>query len=220
MTTRLAVIALVMLVGAATPHLALADQPCEVVPMPCTFEGRPFRVRVVDADTRAPIEGVHVLAEWKVKGGPLTVQDAVTGPDGVAAFPGWGPKSGPYTGMQPPVDPGLTFFKPGYLTREIFNERSPLSGYKDRVRRFHEDGDAFEMWPFSGTPERWAMELAKATRTLSAPMSDEVRRSFREPYLRRLYRVRAERDALPEPVRSDQKYFGLLEGHLWTLETK
>ena len=31
------------------PVAAAPDQPCEVVPMPCTFEGLPFKITVIDA---------------------------------------------------------------------------------------------------------------------------------------------------------------------------
>jgi hypothetical protein len=39
-----------------------AGQPCEVVPMPCTFEAVRFRFTVVDAETRRPLADVHALA--------------------------------------------------------------------------------------------------------------------------------------------------------------
>ena len=45
------------------PLWVQADQPCEVVPMPCTFEALAFEFRVVDAETRQPLPDVHALAE-------------------------------------------------------------------------------------------------------------------------------------------------------------
>jgi hypothetical protein len=63
------------------------------------------------------------------------------------------------------------------------------------------DGETFGIWPFRGIPEQWADELPKAIRVFAAPISDEMRLAFRVPYLNRLYRVRAERDRLPEALR-------------------
>src|SRR5437667_9805137 len=70
------------------PVAAAPDQPCEVVPMPCTFEGLPFKITVIDAETRQPLADVHALAEWQIHGaggrlnGPLMVLDATSGRDG------------------------------------------------------------------------------------------------------------------------------------------
>lgn len=208
----------------ALPTSVGATQPCEVVPMPCTFEGRPFLVTVVDAETREPLGGVHVLAEWQVYGargrrnGPLMVKDVVSGADGIVAVEGWGPIDGPVVGMVTGYDPGLTFFKPGYEVLVVPNLGGPPAREHERVRRFFQDGQTLQLTRFRGTPEQWAAELAKAARPLATPMADQVRLEFRSVYLNRLYRVRAERERLPEPIRSDGKWFGLLEAHIRLLE--
>src|SRR3989442_70650 len=41
------------------PVAAAPDQPCEVVPMPCTFEGLPFKITVIDPETRQPLADVR-----------------------------------------------------------------------------------------------------------------------------------------------------------------
>src|SRR6266571_2626097 len=67
-------------------------QPCEVIPMPCTFEAAPFRLRVIDAETLQPLVDVHALVEWQMEGaggranGPLMVKDALSGADGQLSF--------------------------------------------------------------------------------------------------------------------------------------
>jgi hypothetical protein len=188
----------------ATP--GSAEQACEEFPVPCIYEGRPFRLVVVDAETRVPVAGVHVLAEWQTyaggrRNGPIMVQDGETGPDGSVAFQAWGPIEGPWDGLVAPNDPILTFFKPGYRVLVESNKDPTPRESKARIRRFMRDGETFGIWPFRGIPEQWADELPKAGRVFAAPISDEMRLAFRVPYLNRLYRVRAERDRLPEALR-------------------
>src|SRR2546430_17653302 len=80
-------LAMVLLVTSSLllPLGAHADQPCDVVSMPCTFEGLPFKLKVVDADTHQPVADVHALAEWRVGGGggratgPPTAQTTARG---------------------------------------------------------------------------------------------------------------------------------------------
>src|SRR5712692_8595455 len=90
------------------------DQPCEVVRMPCAFEALPFKLHVIDAETRKPLVDVHALAEWQMEGaggranGPLMVKDAVSGVDGQLSFDGWGPVQGPWTGLVIGSDPAVT----------------------------------------------------------------------------------------------------------------
>src|SRR5437667_7675538 len=78
----------ILLVSLVSPIAAAPEQPCEVVPMPCTFEGLPFKITVIDAETRKPLADVHALAEWQIHGaggrlnGPLMVLDATSGRDG------------------------------------------------------------------------------------------------------------------------------------------
>jgi acyl-coenzyme A synthetase/AMP-(fatty) acid ligase len=62
------------------PLWVQADQPCEVVPMPCTFEALAFEFRVVDAETRQPLPDVHALAESRYI---CVLKDGVHGDDAV-----------------------------------------------------------------------------------------------------------------------------------------
>lgn len=70
----------------------------------CLYEGVPFTIKVVDKETGSPLPNVHALAEWLQQGrfgagGPVMVQDAVSGPDGVLTFPAWGPLRGSPDGL-------------------------------------------------------------------------------------------------------------------------
>lgn len=89
---------------------------------------------VVDADTQAPIEGVNVVAHWKLKFGieggsssDLELMESVTDANGRFYFPAWGPKSAPlrisFTARLQHADPEIIFFKAGYEPLVVYNDR-------------------------------------------------------------------------------------------------
>src|SRR5438128_5740711 len=128
--------------------LDAADQACEVFPVPCVFEGLPFHLTVVDAETRKPLANVHALAEWRRYGkggrldGQVAVQDAVSSADGTLKFSAWGPLEGLTSGL------GLGEPRPG------MNER-------ERARGFYPDREAYALEPFHGDSAQWIEELKK-----------------------------------------------------------
>src|ERR1051326_9360341 len=78
--------------------------------------------KVVDADTRAPIEGGGVLADWKLyRGGighgghrdSLLVEETVTDGGGEFHFGKWGPRVRPMYAVLDTA-PWLVVFKAGY----------------------------------------------------------------------------------------------------------
>src|SRR2546422_3791055 len=162
---KTAAMTFMLLVSLVSPIVAAPAQPCEVVPMPCTFEGLPFKITVIDAETRKPLADVHALAEWQMHGaggrlnGPLMVLDAASGPDGALAFPGWGPVDGSVMGLGIGRDPIITLFKSGYKALVINNADPPGALETQRVRRFYQDGRTYELEPFRGTDEEWIHEL-------------------------------------------------------------
>lgn len=168
----------------------------------CPYEGVPFRFTVVDAETGQPLPEVHALAEWVLEGfhgvnGPLMVQDAVGGPDGVIAFPAWGPITGPPSGLRIRLDPAITLFKPGYQVLPIFNSYIVESVEKTqtlRVRRFDPDGATFKLERFRGTAEEWLKELQKAAYPgFMGRASAEQIGPYARHYIARIRRVLAER---------------------------
>src|SRR2546428_155009 len=151
------------------PVAAAPDQPCEVVPMPCTFEGLPFKITVIDAETRKPLADVHALAEWQIHGaggrlnGPLMVLDAASGPDGALAFPGWGPVDGSVMGLGIGRDPIITLFKSGYKALVINN-----ADHERLVSRFEQRDDRIAANPqahdrtVDGPPARKSKRTVRA----------------------------------------------------------
>jgi hypothetical protein len=89
---------------------------------------------LVDADTKAPLPGVHVIAEWAIRGGMnygdvvgyMNVMETVTDKDGRFHFPAWGPRPNLHFGAIFQDAPGLIFFKAGYRYAALANNGSVL----------------------------------------------------------------------------------------------
>ncbi len=214
-----------VLMGWSAPALgAQTDQPCDVVPMDCTFEALPFEFTVVDAETHRPLADVHALAEWQIHGvggrpnGPLMVLEAVSGQNGVLNFPGWGPITGPVTGIGIGRDPVITLFKTGYRTLVINNGDPPGTKETQRVRRFGQHGRTYALEPFRGAPPEWLQELERVYAGIAFPRSDDQSLQFRGPYLNRLRRVWAEREKVPEGFRGERDLFWFVEKRMKFLE--
>jgi hypothetical protein len=197
----------------------------------CLYEGVPFTIRVVD-QTGQPLAGVHALAEWVQwgmygMGPPLMVQDAVSGPDGVLAFPAWGPIRGSPAGLVEASDPVITLFKPGYVLvqsesgalgrREILNRSSKGVSERTRVRRFTDNGRTVAMEPFRGTTDEWVKEIHEA-RSGAGGIGDEAFLRYRVPYLNRLRRLLAEQDHLPKKYREPGDFFWGIQRQITFLE--
>ncbi len=206
------------------PLWAQAGQPCEVVPMPCTFEALPFTFTVVDAETRQPLVDVHALAEWQKEGvggrlnGPLMVLEAVSGPDGVLGFPGWGPIQGPVTGIGIGRDPIITVFKTEYKPLMINNGSPPGTKETQRVRRFGQDGRTYALERFRGRREEWLEQLHRVWLGVAVPRDAETTLKFREPYLNRLKRVSAERHKFPPEQQRGGSFFWHVDRELKLLQ--
>src|SRR5260221_11978553 len=87
-----------------------------------TYSAKEIRGKVVDADTGQALEGVNVVAQWKIDRmgvgddkALLHVAEAVNDKEGHFSFPAWGPSVPPLRaafGAGP--DPFLSTFKCGY----------------------------------------------------------------------------------------------------------
>ncbi len=207
------------------PRSAAADLACDVFG-DCVYEGPAFRFTVVDAETREPLAGVHALAEWVQYGfhgrnGPVMVQDATSGPDGVLAFPAWGPVPGSAGGLAIDNDPVISLLKPGYHVAIVPNGRGPQGRDRDlraRQRWATQDGKTIPLQRFQGTSEEWVQALRKVRSGLAFPRSDEQSLQFRGPYLNRLRLVWAERDKVPSRYQERGQFFWFVEFQMKSLE--
>ena len=107
--------------------LALAVSACASAPM---YAGKEIRGKIIDADTKQPIEGTIIVAQWILfhiqpgHGGHksrIHIDEAVADKDGNYVIPAWGPKPHlPFTELQE-RDPELLIFKSGYLPKGVTN---------------------------------------------------------------------------------------------------
>jgi hypothetical protein len=190
----------------------------------CLYESPGFSFKVVDKETGQPLADVHALAEWVQHGyhgrnGPLMVQDAVSGPDGVLRFPAWGPLRGTQAGLVINSDPVLTLFKLGYKVL-LLNNAAPIGLEEtDRVRGFSIGIQTSALEPFRGTTKELIQELDRGGTgaTFGRTFEDQIKQ-FRSPYLNRTKRVWAWLQAAPKGTKGEENYIRAFERDLKYLE--
>jgi hypothetical protein len=221
-----------LLLALAWPSPVRADggtMLCRIL-LQCYWESPPFSIRVIDKETSQPLADVHGLAVWMIYSvgsatGAIFMQDAVSGPDGVLRFAGWGP----LRGSRELERPFITLFKPGYVLprpepglRRTIRGHIPDGEFDTGIRRFSRDGERFAMEPFRGSPAEWLTELQDA---LDAGGNFDPGRPepARTPFLNRLYRVRAEVQRLVDQKISDpdvSAYLSRLESEIRWVERR
>lgn len=139
---------------------------------PPAYSGRAINARVVDATTGRPIDGVVVVADWRLTtwlrhGGtgqtlifyrPETLSDSM----GRLALPAWGPIP------RPPITvltgaPDLVLFKHGYEPLTLRAAVDTDGGPPDlSMRETLWDGTTIQLIPFAGTAATWLGRLSSA----------------------------------------------------------
>lgn len=141
--------------------LAISLSGCAII-----YSAEPIAARVVDAETKQPIESVIVTANWQLEEGTmggnvlvgqLMVMEAVTNKEGKFAFPSWGPKLAISSHLVN-RDPQLLLFKSGYEYRELVN--TFVTNYnKGSLRRSEWNGKTIEMKRFEGALKEYSSHL-------------------------------------------------------------
>lgn len=145
---------------------------CAADEYPATYAAEAIEARVVDADTKQPLEGVIVTANWELVGGfegntpvgQMKVLETVTGKDGKFTFPAWGPEPRK-KGYLRNRDPQLLLFKPGYEYQRHTNEVSSKPNMAS-LRRSDWNGKTVELKPFKGTIEAYENQFESLNRDL------------------------------------------------------
>jgi len=145
-----------------------------------SYSALPFEVKIVDAETGLPLEGVIGNALWRLEArggrnlGNFVATEAVSDKDGMMRMPGWGP-------MEVPKEPG------GYLAQGRLDPNQPtLQLYKqdywfslegapwesaylndphwsgDSVRRVYLDKMVFKLKPFKGPMQQYTDHLIRS----------------------------------------------------------
>lgn len=132
------------------------------------YSAEPMEARVIDAETKQPLDGVIVVGHWQLErgtpggsvlAGQLAVVETVTDRQGRFAFPGFGPRLA-VTSHLVNEDPELILFKSGYRYLALTNEYSGDVELRTRlVRRSEWNGKTIELKPFRGTREEYAEHI-------------------------------------------------------------
>ncbi len=132
-----------------------------------TYSAEPIEAWVIDAETKQPLEGVIVTADWELRGGGLAlggssyagelmVMEAVTDKNGRFYFPAWGPLR-QFKGELHNHDPRLILFKSGYRHEILSNKiRLEAEAALEPVRRSDWDGKTILLKPFKGAAADYA----------------------------------------------------------------
>jgi len=99
------------------------------------YSAEEITTTVIDADTKAPIEGVNVVADWAVRGGVnygatvgyIKVMETVTDVNGKFHFSRWGPRPNFHLGEIRQKAPALMLFKSGYRYTVVENVGGSLN---------------------------------------------------------------------------------------------
>jgi hypothetical protein len=125
--------------------------------------------------------------------------EAVSGPDGQLSFQAWGPIRNASQGLLPGLDPVITLFRPGYRAKLVHNE-TPVQ--RPDTARLHPFAKAGETFTLDQLTERSPLDLVSALWEAAEPVdggnvSRHDPEPFRQIYVRRWKRVKAEAERLP-----------------------
>lgn len=145
--------------------------------------GTEIRGRVIDAETKQPVEGVQVVAVTTYytivsplqmhAGEPTTlhITEAVTDANGEYQISAWGPRLRPVNSVMNDGNPSLRFFKPGYRIAEHHNYGPPTLSLP---RSSKWEGKVIELEPFRGAPTEWALNLGFLQDALGWPDGESI----------------------------------------------
>lgn len=148
----------------------LAAIPACAAVYPPAYSAEAIEASVIDAETKQPLEGVVVTANWELRGGAspggstavgqLMVLEAVTDKNGRFYFPAWGPIR-QFKGELHNHDPKLVLFKSGYEYRILSNKsRFDAEAALEPMRRSQWSGKTIELQPFKGTAKEYAKRIS------------------------------------------------------------
>lgn len=140
------------------------------------YSAQPIEAWVVDEQTKRPLEGVVVVAHWKlmrgtvggrVPVGTMMILETVTDSKGRFSFPAWGPLANTTDGHLEHEDPEIFFFKPGYFSGSLSNHYAVPYLDKPSRRRSEWNGKTIDLRPFSGTTEEYAEHVARQSQSMT-----------------------------------------------------
>lgn len=138
-------------------------QSCAGDSLPDAYSAEAIEAWVIDADTKNPIEGVVVTANWQLDGGleghtpvkQMMILETTTDKNGHFHFPAWGPISRPFNAKLRFQDPQILIFKKYYTYLALENNLVGLKGRgKHSLRKFDFNRETFEIKIIKSISER------------------------------------------------------------------
>ncbi|EDN69962.1 hypothetical protein BGP_3130 [Beggiatoa sp. PS] len=132
--------------------------------IPYFYSADAIEAWVVDEETKEPLEGVVIVAEWELyasmfveyqRVGQLKVMETVTDKNGRFSFPAWGPLVTVWGHLKKDA-PRLVFFKSGYEAGADYS----VQNYSDR------NGQVITLAKFKGSLEEYADRLSRLSSML------------------------------------------------------
>ena len=131
------------------------------------YSAEPTEGWIIDADTKKPVEGVIVVANWQLHKSTMggkrppdhpNIMETTTDNDGLFYFEGWGQKTALW-GFFIDRDPELLFYKKGYEYHSLKNtQRTEIDTSK--VRQSAWNGKKIELKRFDGHLREYASHLS------------------------------------------------------------
>lgn len=184
---------------------------------PSHYSAEAISAKVIDAETREPLDGVIVVANWQLLGGiegnypvgQMQVLETQTGPDGVFRFPAWGPLKRPH-GHLLDADPQLLLFKPGYEYQRLYNWFEVSWGrLREPVRRSDWNRRVITLKRFKGAIQAYEDHFEALNKELEHVATDDPKDCNWKKLPRTIVAISRERKLLEEKGINPHTLFSL-----------
>lgn len=140
--------------------LSLVLLPLWVLGDPPVYFAKEIHGQIVDDETGQPLEGVVVVAEWRlfspgighrVQSGTINTLEVLSDKEGKYFIPAWGPRPRPPFAYLDHLDPELKIFKSDYYPKDLSNKvLSSANRNRSMVRSSDLDGKGIKLQRFRG----------------------------------------------------------------------
>lgn len=163
--------------------LLVSTLPIAACATPVTYSAEAIEARVIDAETKQPLEGVVVVAHWVLEDGihvdrvgDLMVLESIADKNGWFRFPAWGPIRHWGNSRLTYMDPEILVFKSGYEYRQLTNydwaTPEQRAGKAIPVRKSAWNGKTIALKPYTGTIQAYKGHFESLNKELERVATD------------------------------------------------